>query len=710
MLFFSKNRLFSILILSVSFFSPSIGYAGLLSVVFSVITGYLLGFDSFQLKTGLYSYSALLFGLGFANNFEIGLAFYLLLLIGAILSTLLSVAIAAKLYSKNIPGLSLAFIFTTWVLILASKQFAGIGLTQSHIYWVNETYAIGGNSLLNFIQKFENLEIFPIVAGFFKSLSAIIFQANILTGIILFIGLFIESRISFFLIILGYVIAIIFSQLMGGFNSGVLSYYNMGTNFMLVSLALGGFYLIPSWRSVLWLFITVPITYLFVFGLGTFTNSFGLPVFSMPFCITVILFLYCLQLRKNIGKLVITPLQFYNPEINLYRFINSNERIHQLSQIQFGLPFMGEWMVSQGYEGSFTHKGDWSKAIDFVVLDHEMKNFKNPGSNLEHFYCYNKPVIAPADGVIEEIIDFIDDNNIGEKNVNQNWGNTIIIKHSSYLYSKLSHLKKQSFKFQKGDFVKKGDIIAQCGNSGRSPEPHLHFQIQSTPYVGSKTITYPIAHFYCRADSNIELKHFSVPKEGTFVSNVQVNSQLQQAFKFETGLIYEIKSKTNVVEVWEVITDQYNNTYFYCEEKNASAYFINDGTVFYFTNYIGPKNSLLFYFYLSAYKVVLTTEMKTIVEDQFPISTLRQNVIIYLQDILAPFFIFIKLTFKIIIPKIEVNLSEEKIILNSQQIHQLGLSKKSISTSEIIIQNKCIQSFTINIQNKNIQLSCKVKS
>jgi urea transporter len=78
MLFFSKNRFFSILILFVSFFSPTIGYAGLLSVVISVITGYLLGFDKFQLKTGLYSYSALLFGLGFANNFEIGLAFYLL--------------------------------------------------------------------------------------------------------------------------------------------------------------------------------------------------------------------------------------------------------------------------------------------------------------------------------------------------------------------------------------------------------------------------------------------------------------------------------------------------------------------------------------------------------------------------------------------------------------------------------------------------------
>ena len=70
-------------------------------------------------------------------------------------------------------------------------------------------------------------------------------------------------------------------------------------------------------------------------------------------------------------------------------------------------------------------------------------------------------------------------NNIGDVNLGDNWGNTIIIKHGDYLFSKISHIKEGSFKVRVGDYVKKGDVLAVCGNSGRSPEPHLHFQLQS---------------------------------------------------------------------------------------------------------------------------------------------------------------------------------------------------------------------------------------
>ena len=106
--------------------------------------------------------------------------------------------------------------------------------------------------------------------------------------------------------------------------------------------------------------------------------------------------------------------------------------------------------------------------------------------------------MAPADGIVQEIIDHIDDNEIGKNNTAQNWGNTIVIKHAEGLYTKLSHLKKNSFKTSKGAYVKRGDIVASCGNSGRSPEPHLHMQVQATPYIGSKTLNYPLAYFKTR--------------------------------------------------------------------------------------------------------------------------------------------------------------------------------------------------------------------
>ena len=65
-------------------------------------------------------------------------------------------------------------------------------------------------------------------------------------------------------------------------------------------------------------------------------------------------------------------------------------------------------------------------------------------------------MLCPADGIVEEIIDHVEDNEIGGNNTLQNWGNSIVIKHAEGLYTKLSHLKKHSFKTTKGAYVKKG--------------------------------------------------------------------------------------------------------------------------------------------------------------------------------------------------------------------------------------------------------------
>ncbi|MDA9852179.1 M23 family metallopeptidase [Flavobacteriaceae bacterium] len=58
-------------------------------------------------------------------------------------------------------------------------------------------------------------------------------------------------------------------------------------------------------------------------------------------------------------------------------------------------------------------------------------------------------------------------------------GNYITIKHDNEEFSFYAHLKKNSIKVRKGDVVKKGQHIANCGNSGNSTEPHLHFQVMN---------------------------------------------------------------------------------------------------------------------------------------------------------------------------------------------------------------------------------------
>jgi len=708
MLFFSKNKFFALLILIVSFFSPFAGASSLVAVTVAILAALALGFGKEQVQNGLLTYSVVLFGLGFGTNFEFGAAFASLLVIGAVLTLFISTVLNAILNKRGLPALSLAFIISTSLLIVASKSFTGIGLTHRHIYWYNEMYSLGGHTLVDAIQKIENWSIPEIVAGFFKSMSAILFQVNIASGIILSIGLIIYSRIAFILMVFGYAVAIFFGFVMGGFHQIDMSYYNMGTNFMLVAIALGGFYLIPSLRSFLWLFISVPIAYLIATGVGTLMFKVGVPIFSLPFCITVILFLYMLQMRKTHGKLVLTPIQYYSPEINLYRYINGRERLMNNVYHQIALPFMGEWMVSQGYDGTITHKGDWSKALDFVVLDNEMKTYRFPGNLPEHFYCYNKPVLSPADGIVEEIIDHIDDNEIGGNNTQQNWGNTIVIKHNEGLYSKLSHLKKHSFKIAKGAYVKKGELIAHVGNSGRSPEPHLHFQIQATPYVGSKTLTYPISFFTVRENGNTVLQNFSTPKEGSFVSNVNANVQLQHAFNFQPGFVLKVNAEKFQEEEWEVCTSIYNETYLYCASQNAFAYFINNGNAFYFTNYFGKKNTLLFSFYEAAYKVLLSSQSKINVKDYFPVNVFSVSVVKWLQDVLAPFFIFIRMRFESEVKQDDGLLNSGNISFTSVKILELFGKNKQQSTATVNIENGQLSSFIIQTNNQTIQATCSI--
>ena len=109
------------------------------------------------------------------------------------------------------------------------------------------------------------------------------------------------------------------------------------------------------------------------------------------------------------------------------------------------------------------------------------------------------------------VLDRVPDNVVGEVNLKENWGNTVIIKHDEHLYSSLSHLKEGSVKVKEGDSIKKGDVIGRCGNSGRSPYPHLHFQMQETPYIGSLTLEYPISYYIRHSNGGFRLKSFEFP-------------------------------------------------------------------------------------------------------------------------------------------------------------------------------------------------------
>jgi urea transporter/murein DD-endopeptidase MepM/ murein hydrolase activator NlpD len=705
-IFFFNNRLFAVILLIASFFNLTAGLSGLIAAVTAVLIADKMGFDKILLRQGVYSFNALLAGIGLGTFYEPGLVFLALLLMAALISLIISVVLSGFLGKYGLPFLSIPFVLAIWIIMLPSGQFSNIGLTQRNVFWINEMYSVGGKPLLVLFQTIDNLPLNRMIIIYLRSLSSIIFQDNLVTGILIAFAILISSRITFLLTILGFVSAYLFAHFIGA-DMASLSFYNIGANYVLLAIAVGGFFAIPSRYSFLWAVLLVPVLSMVILFLRNLSGLSELPLFSLPFSLVSITFIYFLGLRVKPGKLKTTVFQHYSPEINLYTFINNSDRLTGYKYLPLHLPFWGEWIVSQGYGGKHTHKGDWQNALDMILTDENKKAYGSTPYQNENYYCYNKPVIAPADGTVAEIIDNIDDNEPGKVNTRQNWGNTIVIKHADNLFTQISHLKKGSFKKNKGDFVRNGELLALCGNSGRSPEPHLHFQVQATPTPGSKTLEYPYSYYLQKEGDKYQLRSYKIPSEGEQIINVATDPLLKASFDFQPGMIIKFNYQVNNSEKrdakWEVFTDAYNARYLYCSDTQSYAYFVNDGTMFYFTTFHGDQNSLLFYFYLTAYKVLLGHYPEIVTEDLFPLHMIRRNSLsMWLHDLAAPFHQYLRIHYSSRIKWSDSALNPTRIQLEMNIDRSVFKRMRSECSGNLILSDNSISEFTLETSNTMI--------
>jgi murein DD-endopeptidase MepM/ murein hydrolase activator NlpD len=73
------------------------------------------------------------------------------------------------------------------------------------------------------------------------------------------------------------------------------------------------------------------------------------------------------------------------------------------------------------------------------------------------------PVHAPADGVVVS------------RGVKNGYGNILVIDHGYGVVTRYGHL--DGFNVKPGQRVKRGEIVAFSGNTGRSTAPHLHYEV-----------------------------------------------------------------------------------------------------------------------------------------------------------------------------------------------------------------------------------------
>ena len=110
--------------------------------------------------------------------------------------------------------------------------------------------------------------------------------------------------------------------------------------------------------------------------------------------------------------------------------------------------------------------------------------YKSPAAHqgVDYTVSEGSRVFATADGLIKEII---------TKRTSS--GNTVVIDHGNGYETVYSHLGK--IYARRGDRVRRGDIIAQSGNTGLSLAPHLHYEIR---HNGMRVD--PIHYFFMELD------------------------------------------------------------------------------------------------------------------------------------------------------------------------------------------------------------------
>ena len=164
------------------------------------------------------------------------------------------------------------------------------------------------------------------------------------------------------------------------------------------------------------------------------------------------------------------------------------------------LPFNDTWTVLWGGDTKELNyhvevpvqKG----AFDFIITDATGKAYKTDSKTNEDYYAFGKNILAACEGEVVLVVDGVKDNSPGNVNPMFVTGNTVMIKTIKDEYVLYAHFKQQSIKVKEGQFVTQGQILGQCGNSGNSTQPHLHFHIQNVEDMniatGAKAYFYKI--------------------------------------------------------------------------------------------------------------------------------------------------------------------------------------------------------------------------
>jgi hypothetical protein len=204
----------------------------------------------------------------------------------------------------------------------------------------------------------------------------------------------------------------------------------------------------------------------------------------------------------------------------------------------FGPPLKGaHWLARSGPSNDSYHRRglliingsaviDRRYAIDWVQVDH---GATSSGDALDNrlYHAYGAQVFAVADGRVVSVTDGVPENVPRHEgfrpavplSFDTLAGNSITLDVGDRQFALYAHLQPGSLRVKAGDRVRRGQPLARVGNSGDSREPHLHFEVTTSPdLLAGEGVPYVIDQYRVQSGADPSaLRHRELPLKDTLI-------------------------------------------------------------------------------------------------------------------------------------------------------------------------------------------------
>ena len=260
---------------------PQVAIGGTVALLAATLTAMWLRIDAAAIGAGLYGFNAYLVGLALPTFLGTSPLLWVYVAFGGAVSAVVMHAIATTFKTWNVPALTAPFVLVAWLLLIATSAFSGFdgsGLPLSSLITPIDPAVASPMNFGDFMQ------------GTFKSISQVFLKANVLSAVLLIVGLAVNSIASAVFALVGALVAVITAHVLGA-ESELVTGGLLGFSPVLTAIALGAVFHKPGARVTAYALLGTVFTVVVQGAMSVAMVPFALPTLTGPFVLATWLFL-----------------------------------------------------------------------------------------------------------------------------------------------------------------------------------------------------------------------------------------------------------------------------------------------------------------------------------------------------------------------------------------------------------------------------------